>query len=167
MSSAPAEMPTRGTPPSPGAGSGFQKKYGPLPAWGWILLAAAGAGAYLWWRNRSGATAASQGASSSDNEADAGEDVQGQLATIQTEIQDLEGEDSTGGTTGKKDKKPTRHVSTGKESFNQIAKARDTSVAHLVSASEGAGEDKANLDKLHKWASHPGTRRKGIVYYTG
>jgi hypothetical protein len=164
MSSAPAEAPTRGTPPSPGAGQGFQKKYGPLPAWGWVLLAAAGAGAYLWHRSRSGATAATQDASSS-NEADAGEDVQGQLAAIQTEIQDLEGEDSKGGGGGK-EKKPTRHVSTGKETFNQIAKARDTSVAHLVSASEGAGEDKANLDRLHKWAQHPGSRRKGIVYYT-
>lgn len=33
-------------------GSIFSKKYGPLPGWGWALLAAGGAFAVFWWRKR-------------------------------------------------------------------------------------------------------------------
>jgi hypothetical protein len=57
-------------------------------------------------------------------------------------------------------------VSTGKETLNQIAKARGTSVAHIVAVSKAGPESQANLAKLLAWAAHPGTKRKGIVYYT-
>lgn len=166
MSQPATESPARSaSPPSPGGQGFFARKYGPLPAWGWILLAAAGAGAYLWYRNYSGANAATAAASTGTGTG-TGTDDADQLATIQTEIQDLEGEvakDDGGGTKGKK---YTRHTSTGKESLDQIAKAKGTSVAKIVSDSEAGGEDKANLDKLHKWASHPRKREKGVVYYT-
>lgn len=164
MSSPAPEAPAgRGTPPSPQGGNFFQRKYGPLPAWGWILLAAAGAGGYLWYRNRQGATAASTAASTGTTDPNAENDAS-ELATIQTEIQDLEGSESSEGSKGKK--KYTRHISTGKESLDQIAKASGTSVAKIVSDSEAGGEDKGNLDKLHSWAGHPRKREKGIVYYT-
>ena len=168
--------PGRAAPPRTGGTSGiFQRKFGPLPGWGWMALAAVAGAGYLWWRNRQGAQAA-QAATSTDQTAAAdavGSDVQGQLSTIQTEIESLQGAQSTDtdtgttGTTGTEGKpKLTRHVSTGKESFNQIARADHTSVAHIVSVSRKSPESRANLDKLLDWASKPGARRKGIVYYT-
>lgn len=175
MSEAAPERPTRTAPPSSaGAGNAFTKKYGPLPGWGWAALAAVAAVGVWWYRSHSGASAA-QAAASQDTTAATGDDIQGELATIQTEIQDLQGEESTeggtgsgsgGGGGGKGKKTSYRHVSTGKESFNQIAKARNTSVAHIVSVSKAGPEDAENLRKLEAWANHPGTRRKGVVYYT-
>jgi hypothetical protein len=177
MSEAATETtPGRAAPPRAGAGAGiFQRKFGPLPGWGWMALAAVAGAGYLWYRNRQGSQAA-QAATSTDQTAasDAvGSDIQGQLSTIQTEIESLQGAqssdtdtDTDDGTGGKKGKRPTRHVSTGKETFNQIAKADHTSVAHIVSVSKKSPENEANLDKLLSWAARPGTRRKGVVYYT-
>jgi hypothetical protein len=147
------------------------------------LAAVAGVG-YLWYRNRQGSQAA-QAASSTDQAAAqqaVGDDVQGQLSTIQTEIESLQGAQSTdtdtggtsagggggggGGNPNPPPGKRVRHVSTGKETFNQIARADHTSVAHIVSVSKKSPESEANLDKLLAWASRPGTRRKGVVYYT-
>jgi len=146
-----------------------------------MALAAVGAAGYLWYRNRKGSQAA-QAAASTDNSGAVTDDVTGQLSTIQTEIEALQGAQSTdtdtggtsagggggggGGNPGPKPNRPVRHVSTGKETFNQIAKADHTSVAHIVSVSKKSPESEANLDKLLAWASKPGTRRKGIVYYT-
>lgn len=171
--------PTRARPPSGAGASGniFQRKIGPLPGWGWAALAAVAAGGYLWWRNRKGADAAQAAASTDASAADqaVGDDVQGQLSTVQTELQDLQGEESTegdttppnsGATGGTPKVKPTRHVSTGRESLNQIAKARGTSVAHIVAVSRAAPEKGPNLERLLDWAAKPGARRKGIVYYT-
>ena len=177
MSEAATETPTRGSRPPSGGASGniFQRKFGPLPGWGWAALAAVAAGGYLWYRNRQGASAA-QAAASTDQSAATqavGDDVQGQLSTIQTELQNLQGSESQEGETtppnsgGGGGGKPAakRHVSGGKESLNQIAKANGTSVAHIVAVSRAAPENRANLDKLLDWASKPGARRKGVVYY--
>jgi len=177
MSEAATESPTRASRPPSGGASGniFQRKFGPLPGWGWAALAAVAAGGYLWYRNRQGASAA-QAAASTDQSAATqavGDDVQGQLSTIQTELQNLQGSESQEGETtppnsgGGGGGKPAakRHVSGGKESLNQIAKANGTSVAHIVAVSRAAPENRANLDKLLDWASKPGARRKGVVYY--
>jgi hypothetical protein len=179
MSETAAEpTPRRAAPPRTGGGATgniFQRKFGPLPGWGWMALAGVAAAGYLWYRNKKGASAA-QAAASTDSGAAAdavGSDIQGQLSTIQTEIEALQGAqsadtdtDTDDGGGGKKGKRPTRHVSTGKETFNQIAKADHTSVAHIVSVSKKSPENEANLDKLLSWAARPGTRRKGVVYYT-
>ena len=180
MSEAATETPTRGSRPPSGGASGniFQRKFGPLPGWGWAALAAVGAAGYLWYRNRQGASAA-QAAASTDQSAATqavGDDVQGQLSTIQTELQNLQGSESqegettpansgTSGASGGGSKAAKRHVSGGKESLNQIAKANGTSVAHIVAVSRAAPENRANLDRLLDWASKPGARRKGVVYY--
>jgi len=180
MSEPAAETPTRASRPPSGGASGniFQRKFGPLPGWGWAALAAVAAGGYLWYRNRQGASAA-QAAASTDQSAAAqavGDDVQGELATVQTELQNLQGSESqegettpansgTGGASGGSKTAARRHVSGGKESLNQIAKANGTSVAHIVAVSRRAPENRANLDRLLDWASKPGTRRKGVVYY--
>lgn len=91
--------PERRTPPSrpePKGEGFFQKKYGPLPGWGWTLLAAGGAVAYFLWRrsqDAKAAAAAKQQASQQRFTA-SGVDIAPQLAVIQQEIQDLQGEKS-------------------------------------------------------------------------
>ena len=175
MSEAAAERPARGqSAPPAGGGNILQRKFGPLPGWGWAALAGVVAAGYLWYRNRQGASAAAAGAAT-DTAGAVGDDVQGQLSTIQTEIQGLQGEEATeGSTTPANSGTGTsggsnvsyRHESTGKETLNQIAKSRNTSVAHIVAVSSTSPESKANLAKLLDWAKHPGTRRKGVVYYT-
>jgi cytoskeletal protein RodZ len=176
MSQPATERPAGGPAAAPAAGGSnvFQRKFGPLPGWGWAALAAVAAGGYLWWRNRQGAAAAATDTGTASDTAAVGDDVQGQLSTIQTEIQDLQGTASSNGSTtpansgsGTGSSTSFRHVSTGKETLNQIAKARNTSVAHLVAVSTAGPESKDNLAKLVEWAKHPGTRRKGVVYYTG
>jgi cytoskeletal protein RodZ len=138
-----------------------------------MALAAVGAAGYLWYRNKQGAAASSTAAT--DTTGAVGDDVQGQLSTIQTEIQNLQGSESQEGSTTPVNSGTStpgtsspgiRHVSTGKETLNQIAKGRNTSVAHIVAVSSAGPESKDNLAKLLDWAKHPGTRRKGIVYYT-
>jgi len=178
MSEPAAERPSRPGAAAPAAGGGniLQRKIGPLPGWAWAGLAGVGALAWWYFRGRSGQAAADAATSSEDANAAVGDDIQGQLATIQTEIQNLqqsesqEGDESTpansGTSTGGSKSPAVRHVSTGKETLNQIAKSRNTSVAHIVSVSRKGPESKENLAKLVAWARHPGTRRKGIVYYT-
>lgn len=163
-------------PPAGGSQNVFQRKFGPLPGWGWMALAGVAAAGYLWYRNKQGSSAAGSAATSDTTAADTavGDDVQGQLSTIQTEIQNLQGSESAEGSTTPANSGTStpgttttyRHVSTGKETLNQIAKARNTSVAHIVSVSNSSPESKDNLAKLTAWAAHPGTRRKGVVYYT-
>ena len=183
MSEAAAERPTRTSPPSSSGAPGnvFTRKFGPLPGWGWAALAGVGAIVYMWWRNKQGANAAAA-ASTPDTTGAVGDDVQGQLATIQTEIQDLQGEQSTdtdkdndgssggGVNPGGPDRggktRRTRHVSDGKRSLNEIARSDHTSVADIVSASEAAHETEPRLDKLQAWARHPRTRCRGVVYWT-
>lgn len=174
MSQPATERPASGPPSPAGGGNILQRKIGPLPGWAWAGLAGVGALAWFYFRNRQGQSAADAAASVPDTTAAVGDDVQGELSTIQTEIQNLQGEESQEGSTTPVNSgtggghKPTyvRHVSTGKETLNQIAKSRHTSVAHIVSVSKAGPEDKENLARLLKWAAHPGTRRKGVVYYT-
>jgi hypothetical protein len=174
MSQPATERPASGpSAPPAGGGSILQRKFGPLPGWGWAALAGVAAAGYLWYRNRQGASTAASTAAS-DTTGAVGDDVQGQLSTIQTEIQGLQGQESTEGSTTPANSGSSsggnattfRHESTGKETLNQIAKARGTSVAHIVAVSSASPESKANLAKLTDWAKHPGTRKKGIVYYT-
>jgi len=178
MSEAAAERPARGPGAPPAGGPNiFQRKFGPLPGWGWMALAGLAAAGYLWYRNKQGASAATADTGTEDVSGAVGEDVQGQLSTIQTEIQGLQGAEAaegsttpansgTGSSSGSSSRPAIRHVSTGKETLNQIAKGRNTSVAHIVAVSTKGPESKENLAKLLAWAKHPGTRRKGVVYYT-
>ena len=76
-------------------GGFFQRKYGPLPGWGWALLAGGGALAYFWWRSRKAAQAAST-ASSASGSASSG--IQGEIDALQQEINAFYGQGS--GTSG-------------------------------------------------------------------
>ena len=61
MSETTPERPPRGPQgapaPRPAGGTGFAKKVGPLPVWGWVGLAALGGLGYLWWRSHHKAAA--------------------------------------------------------------------------------------------------------------
>jgi PASTA domain len=76
-------------------GSVFSRKYGPLPGWGWALLAAGGAIAIFWWRSREESktapatayTAAATGtgwANAANSLQDEISSLQGQAATSKT-----------------------------------------------------------------------------------
>lgn len=81
-------------------GGGLTQKVGPLPAWGWIAIAAAGGvGLLLWLQSRkASAAAASQQQPSVDVQgADAATvaNLQDQLATVVSQIRDLQGGNSS------------------------------------------------------------------------
>jgi len=162
--------PERTAPPAPRDGGSFlTRKMGPLPTWGWITLGVVGGGAYLWFRNRSANAAAANAAASAPSAAPAaGTDTSANDAVLQTEIQDLQGENSTQGKQikGLQNAQPKRHVSDGKQTLNQIAKAAGTSIPQLLADARSAPETGANLAKLEEWAKHPARKEKGIVYYT-
>ena len=174
MSEPAVERPSR---PGSSAGPGreanvFQRKFGPLPGWGWALAAAVAAGGYLWWRNRQSASsgAADLGTPAAGDQTGEATDFSGELGTIQSEVQQLQqteaGEEDQGTAKPGKQPKLARHVSDGKETLNQIARRRRTSVAHILAVSLAAPENRANLNRLDAWAKHPSTKRKGVVYYT-
>ena len=168
--------------PARKGGNPLTRKIGPLPAWGWVAGAAVIAGGYMWWRNRQGAAAATSGSATTSTSATdttgTGTDQAASIATLQSEIQALQGEMSQdtgqdtgqgsqgGGGGGKRKPKYLRHVSTGKESLNQIARASGTSIADLIRLAGKAPESDKNVAELTAWAKHPGQRRKGVVYYT-
>lgn len=71
----------------------FTRKYGPLPGWGWSLLAGGAALAYFWWKHRQAQQAASTTAGTTGTStAYSGTGYAGELASIQSEIQQLQGE---------------------------------------------------------------------------
>ena len=185
----------RAPPAAPAAPKGnvFTRKYGPLPGWGWMLLAAAGVGGYLWWRNHQSASASASttaGTTTDTSGTTDTTDYADQIATLQAEIAQLQGAASTtttgagttttgtgsGSGTGTGPASPpkktgpgsieyVRHVSDGTQNLNQIAKAANTSVPGIVATSQGSPEDAANLAKLEQWATVPGQKKKGVVYY--
>lgn len=159
------------TPPRPQAqrGNMFTRKYGPLPGWGWAALAAAGAVGYMWWRNRQATTAAaaSTAGTAPTGQAGPGIDYGPQIATLQAEVQQLQGgegggTETGGGTTAQY----RRHVSTGRRSLAEIAKSERQTPREVYLTSKAAPESPVNLEKLARWERRPETKRKGVVYYT-
>ena len=85
-------------PERPAGGGGFSltKRYGPLPAWAWGLLGGAGLYAgYRFWKVRQGAGAATAATTAAGDGQGTGIDYAPQIATIQSEVQQLQGEEST------------------------------------------------------------------------
>lgn len=169
MSETAPERPARG-------GNFLTRKVGPLPAWGWAALAAAGAGVYFWYRNRQGQAAAAApsaaGTPTGAQGTSGATDQAASIATLQDEIQQIQGElskdakEDKGSGGGKGKPKYARHVSTGKETFLQIAKAQSTTIGDIIAVSKRAPESDKNVAELEAWARHPHTRRAGVVYYT-
>ena len=86
--------PARQSPAGQGA---FDKKYGPLPGWGWALLAGGAALAYFLYRKYQAAQAAAQAQPTTVTGA---VDYGPSIATIQSEIQQLQGQASKPGSKG-------------------------------------------------------------------
>lgn len=74
-----------------GGGDIFGRKYGPLPGWGWALLAGGGALAYFWWKKRQAAQAATTAATTTNVGSYTGF-TSSNVATLQSEIQQLQGQ---------------------------------------------------------------------------
>jgi hypothetical protein len=91
--------------PQPAGGTGFfGRKYGPLKGWQWSIAAGGLALAYFWWRSRSKAATSATATSSTGT----GTGYAGQIAALQQEIDQLQGQSATSTTTG-----PTTGTSTG------------------------------------------------------
>jgi hypothetical protein len=88
-----------------GGGDFFSRKYGPLPGWGWALLAAGGALAFFWWRSRESKASTS----STTSTALTGSGWAGAANALQQEIDQLQGQGatSTATTTAKTTSKTT------------------------------------------------------------
>lgn len=207
MSETAPEAPAR----QPGAGGGnvLTRKVGPLPTWAWLAIIGVGGAAvwYLWQRRQNSAAAASSGAADTSSGGDCQDasgntvpcnqsDEGGQIATLQTEIQDLEQELSKlqsnpppPGSTGPNPPGPIyvppdipgpsrgprffRELATGKQSLNAVAKARHTTVAHLEevtrqSAGKPGGISAKNLKAFNDYVAKGTGRRMpaGLVYFT-
>lgn len=89
-----AEATQKAAPKTRGGDSFFSKKYGPLPGWGWALLAAGGALAFFWWKERKGQQATATTASTAMT-AYSGSGWEGAVSALQAEIQQLQGEGAT------------------------------------------------------------------------
>lgn len=156
MSEPAAERPVRGSAPPPQRGNALTRKYGPLPGWGWAGLAAVAAVGVWWWRNRQ----ASQTGTATNTVT--GVDYSGELATIQSEIQNLQGGKSTGGST----ESWTMHTATGKHSLNQLAGQYGTSLAQFFTWQRESPLDQEGLQDIIEWMKFPDRKHSNIVYYT-
>lgn len=94
-------QPPEPTPREGGSGSGLTGKIGPLPAWAWLGIAVVGGVvAILWLRNRN--AAAASGSSTTDTgttgvspDVASVANLQDQLATVESQIRDIQGGTST------------------------------------------------------------------------
>ena len=81
------------TPPPPSGGIGLQKRIGPLPAWGWIAIAAA-AGivgvVYLQYRRKASSASTSDTSGSTTDSSSSSDDL-GNDEAILSQIRDLQG----------------------------------------------------------------------------
>lgn len=89
MSQPATERPPSSRPESARSQGGFDRKIAGLPTWGWVLIAAGAGIAYILYRRYTAAQAAA--AQSNQTYTPSGIDYGPQLATIQSEIQDLQG----------------------------------------------------------------------------
>ena len=104
--SRPQAVPARETP---GGGNVLTRKVGPLPTWAWLgIIGIGGAAVWYFYKSRQASAAASSGtATQTGNCTDTNGnsvpcdqvDYGGQIATLQTEIQDLQGGEAGEGTT--------------------------------------------------------------------
>jgi len=71
-------------------------KVGPFPVYGWVAgIAIGGIGVWYWWHNRASNSASSTATSPADTSSAGGGDYAPEIATTQSEIQQLQGEEST------------------------------------------------------------------------
>lgn len=147
--------PAGGAPPSSGGKLGvWGKKLGPVPVWGWASMALAGILIYMYIKNKNStaSTSSTTAADASGDSAAAGtgagqipEFVNQTYTTVTPPTEPTTGPAGPTGPTGATGppgvappKAPDLLKANGKQSLAQLAKSRNTSVAHLVSVSEHA-----------------------------
>jgi hypothetical protein len=195
-------------PPAAGSGNFLTRKVGPLPTWAWLaIIGVGGAAVWLIWQRRQSAAADNANTSSAGTGGDCQDasgntvpcdqsDEAGQIATLQTEIQDLEQKLSQSQTTPpppdstapnppgpisvppdirppSRGPKFFREIATGGQSLNAVAKARHTTVAHLEevtrqSAGQPGGISAKNLEAFNKYVAKGTSHRmpRGLIYFT-
>lgn len=139
------------------------RKIGPLPTWGWVGITGGVIVAYELYKSRSSAAAAvSSGTGSSTVPQFVNQTYVSPGPPMAPHGEDNDKDDKGKGGTG-----PFRQVATGTESLNQIAKARGTTVAHIIAITKASHIDDKNLKAFLAAAAHPGRKLpKGTVYYT-
>lgn len=147
--------PAGGAPPSSGGKLGvWGKKMGPIPVWGWASIALAGILIYMYIKNKNAAassdtssTAADASGASAADGTGAGqipEFVNQTYTTVTPPTEPTTGPAGPAGPTGATGpagattKAPDLIKANGKQSLAQLAKSRNTTVAHLVATSEHA-----------------------------
>ena len=172
MSETSPERPARGPQSAPGGpkapGTGFAKKIGPLPLWGWVTLAAAGGVGYLWWRrHHAAASSTASTATTTPTSTDTGVNADA-ASVLQSEIEQLQGAQSvsattttTQGTTGHK-----AVAANGKESLNKIAAANGSSAAAIAEYTLANKKNiSAALRKYLTGGNYQARVPKGLVFW--
>jgi hypothetical protein len=173
------------TGPQGGPEGALQQRIGPWPVYVYLLVLTVALGAwYLWDKHKNGGSSA---AAADSGQAAAGETASAQDVpdyVFQTTIQNTQPPEAptpagpaspvtptptqNPGDPTRLPASATRHVSQGNQSLASIAKARNTTVAHLITTTE-ANLDAANLAafKAYLKKSPKGTAKlpKGLVWY--
>lgn len=143
-----------------GADNFFTRKLGPLPVWAWAAIGAGGA--YLWWRHKQNTAGAST--TSAASTADTGTDYGPSFAAIQSEIQQLQGEESAEGSGDTDDNgTPTSGGGSGVSRSNRSPKVRRQ--IHEINKEHNQYEKSKQgtrpSSSAVKTSSKPGTRTTG------
>jgi hypothetical protein len=132
-------------------GSIFARKYGPLPGWGWALLAGGGAIAIFWWRKREASKNA--GASTAYTAAATGTGWANAANSLQDEISALQGQAATSKTSSSTAKTTT-------------AKTTSTTSKPITGTTPNAGDVTVpKVEGLRANAAIAALKAKGLKYH--
>jgi hypothetical protein len=145
--------PQGGAPPASGGKLGvWGKKIGPIPVWGWSGILLGAILIFMYIKNKNSASATTSTAADADASGDSAaagtgagqipEFVNQTYTTVTPPTEPTVGPTGPAGPTGPPGvappQKPDLITANGKQSLAQLAKSRNTTVAHLVSTSEHA-----------------------------
>ena len=172
-------------PPAPKQGGNvFTRKIGPLPMWAWLAIGLGVIGVYYVWQSKQNSSASDTTSSDTGDDTNASQVPQFVNQTYTSVTPPAAPTSSSSSTSTATATSPAgaagassakqpwyRHVATGTETLAQIAKARGTTVAHIIAVSKSSsghgGENAANLKKFLAAAAKPNTKLpKGTIYYT-
>jgi hypothetical protein len=143
-------------PPQQGKGGGLSKKYAGLPGWAWLGLAGVGAIAFWWWRSHQ-----SSSAGTATNTV-TGTDYSGQIATLQSEIQNMQGSQSSDTDV---QRQWTPKVTSGHQTLHQLANANGTSPAGMFSWMRESPATEQQVRDFIEWYEHPNRKLNNLTYY--
>jgi hypothetical protein len=147
----------------PQRGSGLSKKYAGLPGWAWLGLAGAGAIAFWLWRNHQASTAAASTAAPAGGVNAV--DYSGEVATLQSEIQNLQQGSNPPSTDTDVKRQWTPKVTNGRQTLDQLAKANGTSTAEMFSWMRESPATEQQVRDFIEWYEHPQRKLNNLTYY--